>query len=261
LSDDPLTFFVARSVGGHVSDVRSEIVAKNATVEIERIRFTRDGEERSLVVKRVPPAHALEVQLLPFLARKTDRVPQLRSRGIPPAGVPAWPWVLIEDLTDARSACHGDAPAIVRAKIAIERAVAADQPALKALGVPTIGPVDLVERAAERVPIDRPLDAQARAAAGVLARMPTVLCHGELVCANVRLAERGVVVVEWRDAYMGCGLVDIARLASDVEIFSDRDPGVAPFALYGQLTSGARPSDELVRAAKLVDRAIRGARM
>jgi hypothetical protein len=259
VSDDPLTFFIARSVRGQVSDVHSEIVAKNAAVEIERIHFVQNGEERSLIVKRVPPAQSLEIQLLPFLARKTDRVPEVRSRGIPPAAVPAWPWVLIEDLTDARSACHGDVAAIVRAKIAIERAVVGDQPALKALGVRTVGPLELVERASERVAVDRPLDAEARAAAKALAGLPSVLCHGELVCANARLLDRGVIVVEWRNAYIGCGLVDIARLAWDVESFSGHDPGMGPFAAYGQLTSGIAPSDEIVRAARIVDRAVRGA--
>src|SRR5881396_1489918 len=108
MSQDPLTAFVARSLRADVTDVRSEVVAKNTTLELERIRFRQEGEERSLVVKRVPPSDALEVQLLPLLARKTDRVPLVRSRGIPPPAVPAWPWVLTEDLLDAQSACHED---------------------------------------------------------------------------------------------------------------------------------------------------------
>lgn len=256
MSQDPLTAFIARSLRAEVSDVQSEVVVQNAAMEVERVRFRQEGEERTLVLKRVPPDDALEVHLLPFLARKTDRVPAIRSRGIPPPAVPAWPWVLTEDLLDARSACHGDPTAIVRAKVAIERAVAADAPALRALGVPTITPLELVERASERAMIDRPMDADARAAATELAALPTVLCHGELVCANVRLAPRGVVVVEWRRAYLGCGLLDIARFAADVRAFADKDPGSQPFADYAA-ASRIAIDDGLIRMARLVDRAAR----
>ena len=77
MSQDPLTAFVSRSLRADVADVRSELVAKNALMEIERIRFSQEGVERSLALKRVPPDDSLEVQLLPFLARKTDRVPRV----------------------------------------------------------------------------------------------------------------------------------------------------------------------------------------
>ena len=256
MTQDPLTSFVARSLRADVTDVRSEIVAKNTTLELERIRFRQEGEERSLVVKRVPPSDALEVQLLPLLARKTDRVPLVRSRGIPPPAVPAWPWVLTEDLLDAQSACHEDPRAIVRAKAKIERAVAGDVPALRALGVPTISPVELVERASERAAVDRPLDAEARGAATALASLPAVLCHGELVCANARLAGRGVVIIEWRRAHLGCGLLDIAQLAADAHVFADRDVGASLYALYGELL-GIALTKELIRATDTVHRAIR----
>src|SRR5436309_13565140 len=175
---DPLTAFVARSLRADVSDVRSELVAKNALMEIERIRFSQDGVERSLALKRVPPADALEVQLLPFLARKTDRVPRVLARGLPPPSVPAWPWVMTEDFLDTTSACHEDPRAIVLTKLAIERAVATDGPALAALGVKALGPVELVERALERLATDRPRDVEARATAEMLAARPTVLTQG-----------------------------------------------------------------------------------
>src|SRR2546427_12570217 len=187
-----------------------QLDAKNTIIEVDRIRFTQYGVERSLALKRVPTDDSLEVQLLPFLARKTDRVPRVLSRGVPPPAVPAWPWVMTEDLLDTMSACHEDARAIVLTKVAIERAVATDGPALKALGVKTITPVELVERAVERAATDRPLDAEARAAAGLLSSLPIVLCHGELACTHARLTARGVVLVEWRRAYLGCGLLDIA---------------------------------------------------
>jgi hypothetical protein len=256
VSEDPLTAFVARSLRAEVGDVRSELVAKNALMEVERIRFSQDGVERSLALKRVPPEDSLEVQLLPFLARKTDRVPRVLSRGVPPAAVPAWPWVMTEDVLDTTSACHEDPRAIVLTKVAIERAVAADGPALRALGVKTMTPVELVERAMERAATDRPVDAEARAAAAMLSNLPTVLCHGELACTHSRLTARGVIIVEWRRAYLGCGLLDIARLTDDVQVFSGEDPGDKLFGYYGELT-GNTVTKDVLRASRLVNQVTR----
>lgn len=256
MSQDPLTVFVARSLRADVADVRSELVAKNALMEVERIRFSQEGVERSLALKRVPADDSLEVQLLPFLARKTDRVPRVLSRGIPPPAVPAWPWVMTEDLLDTTSACHEDPRAIVLTKVAIERAVAADGPALKALGVKALTPVELVERAVERAATDRPVDVEARAAATVLSSLPTVLCHGELACTHARLTARGVIIVEWRRAYLGCGLLDIAQLTDDVRHFSGEDPGEKLFEFYGELT-GSSVSKDMVRASRLVNQLTR----
>jgi hypothetical protein len=247
---------VARSLRADVSDVRSELVAKNALMEIERIRFSQEGVERSLALKRVPPDDSLEVQLLPFLARKTDRVPRVLSRGIPPPAVPAWPWVMTEDVLDTTSACHDDPRAIVLTKVAIERAVAADAPALNAVGVRTMTPVQLVERAVERAATDRPVDAEALAAAAVLSHLPTVLCHGELACTHARLTPRGVIIVEWRRAYLGCGLLDIAQLSDDVRLFSGEDPGDRLFGYYGELT-GNTVTKEMLRASRLVNQVTR----
>jgi hypothetical protein len=256
VSQDPLTAFIARSLRAEVTDVRSELVAKNALMEIERIRFSQDGVERSLALKRVPADDSLEVQLLPLLARKSDRVPRVLSRGLPPPAVPAWPWVMTEDLLDTTSACHEDPRAIVLTKVAIERAVAADGPALKALGVKTMPPVELVERAVERAATDRPLDAEARAAAGLLSNLATVLCHGELACTHARLTARGVVLVEWRRAYLGCGLLDIAQLTEDVRRFTGEDPGDKLFGYYGELT-GITVNKDMARASRLVEKVSR----
>jgi hypothetical protein len=256
MSQDPLTAFVSRSLRAEVTDVRSEVVAKNALIEVERIRFSQEGVERSLALKRVPPDDSLEVQLLPFLARKTDRVARVLSRGIPPPVAPAWPWVMTEDLLDTTSACHEDARAIVLTKVAIERAVAADGPALKALGVKTLTPLKLVERVVDRAATDRPVDAEARAAAELLSGLPTVLCHGELACTHARQTARGVIIVEWRRAYLGCGLLDIAHLSDDVRHFSGQDPGDKLFAFYGELT-GNTVAQEMVRASRLVNQVTR----
>ena len=256
MSQDPLTAFVARSLRADVTEVRSELVAKNALMEVERIRFSQDGVERSLALKRVPPADSLEVQLLPFLARKTDRVPRVLSRGVPPPAVPAWPWVMTEDVLDTTSACHEDPRAIVLTKVAIERAVAVDGPALNALGVTTMTPMHLVERAVERAATDRPVDAEARTAAAALAHLPMVLCHGELACTHARLTPRGVIIVEWRRAYLGCGLLDIAQLSDDVRLFSGEDPGDKLFDFYGELT-GNTVTKEMARASRLVNKVTR----
>jgi hypothetical protein len=256
VSQDPLTAFVSRSLRGDVSDVRSELVAKNALMEIERIRFNQEGVEQSLALKRVPPEDSLEVQLLPFLARKTDRVPRVLSRGIPPPAVPAWPWVMTEDVLDTTSACHQDPRAIVLTKVAIERAVAADAPALAVLGVKPMTPAELVERAVERAPTDRPLDAEARAAAAALAHLPTVLCHGELACTHARLTARGVIIVEWRRAYLGCGLLDIAQLSEDMSHFTGEDPGDSLFEYYGELT-GNTVTQDMARASRLINQVTR----
>ncbi len=82
----------------------------------------------------------------------------------------------------------------MRAKIAVERAVAADGPALVALGVPRI------------------------ARRGALAEWPEVLVHGALGRANAALADRGVVLMEWRQASLGAGLTDVVRLARDAGV-------------------------------------------
>jgi hypothetical protein len=256
VSQDPLTSFVARNLRAEVSDVRSEVFAKNALMEVERIRFSQDGVERSLALKRVPSDDSLEVQLLPFLARKTDRVPRVLSRGVPPPAVPAWPWVMTEDLLDTTSACHEEPRAIVLTKVAIERAVAADGPALKALGVKTLTPVELIERSVERSALDRPVDAEARAAAIALSHLPTVLCHGELACTHARTTARGVILLEWRRAYLGCGLLDIAHLTEDVRVFSGEDPGDKLFELYGELT-GNTVTKDMARASRLVEKVSR----
>jgi len=252
---DPLTSFIARSLRAEVSEVSSEVIAQNARLQLERITFRQEGAERSVVMKRVPPEDALEVQLLPLLARKTDRVPIVHARGIPPPAVAAWPWVLTEDLADTASACHGDLAAVVRAKGAVERAVARDEPALRALGVPALAPIGLVERATERAAIDRPIDADARAAASELARLPVVLCHGDLTCANARTSERGVILVEWRRAFLGCGLLDIARFAADAEVFTGKEVGTELFAIYSH-ASGTPVTERLIRAARRVHAAL-----
>ena len=186
---DPLTSFISRSLRADVTDVREEILQDTTEAELDRVHFTQDGAHRTLIVKRVPQHSSLEVKVLPHLARKTDRVPVVHARGIPPATAAGWPWLLIEDLLDAPGA--EDLEAIVRAKVAVERAVAADGPALVALGVPRI------------------------ARRGPLAAWPEVIVHGDLTRAHAVLTERGVVLTEWRHASLGSGLTDIIRLGKD----------------------------------------------
>ena len=208
--------------------MRSELVAKNALIEVERIRFTQDGVERSLALKRVPHDDSLEVQLLPFLARKTDRVPSVHSRGIPPPHVALGPWVLIEDVYAGASACD-DPLDIVRAKLAIERAVAQDLPALKALGV------------RELAGLPEPL-----------ASAPRVLVHGDLVCANAVRVARGVVLLGWRHAALGPGALDVARLARDLERAGQKADAKAVRDLYVSESGVPNALELMVRAGQTV---------
>jgi hypothetical protein len=215
---DPLTSFISRSLRTDVTEVSEEIVQDTTEAELDRVHFTQDGARRTLIVKRVPPHSSLEVKLLPHLARKTDRVPVVHARGIPPTMVPAWPWLLIEDLLGAPAA--DDLADVVRAKVAVERAVAADGPALVALGVPRI------------------------ARRGALAEWPEVIVHGALVRLNAVRTDRGVVLTEWRHASLGCGLTDVVRLA--------RDAG-APARPLAELyaSESGRPLTETALAAAL----------
>jgi hypothetical protein len=190
---DPLADLVSRSVGQRVGSVDVEVLPTGAG-ERKRLRFRTAAGDSSAVFDRAPRGATTEAQLLPFLARKTDRVPTVHSRGIPPPHVALGPWVLIEDVYAGAPACDGDPREIVRAKLAIERAVARDLPALRALGI--------------RELTDLP---------GPLAAAPRVVLHGDLVCANAVRVARGVVLLGWRHAALGPGVLDIARLAQDLE--------------------------------------------
>lgn len=216
-SSDPLTSFIGRSLRADVSAVTEEIVQDTTEAEIDRVRFTENGERRSLIIKRVPPHASLEVKLLPHLARKCDRVPQVFARGLPPSTVAAWPWLLIEDLLDMPSV-GSDLEGVVLAKVAIEQAVSADGPALRALGVP-------------RLPMRGPL-----------AEWPEVLVHGALRRAYAVRADRGIVLTEWRHASLGPGLLDVVRLA--------RDAGVATRSLAASYAAAVgRVLDDAALAA------------
>ena len=221
---DPLTAFISRSLRAEVTGVREEIVRETAEVELSRVTFTLDGTRRSLVMKRVPKDRSLEVTLLPHLARKTDRVPAVYARGIPPAAAAGWPWLLLEDLLDTAAA--EDLDAIVDAKVLVERAVTTDGPALVALGVPRL------ERA------------------GALAEWPEVIVHGALARATARRTDRGVVLVEWGHASLGPGLTDIVRLA--------REAGVPPRALAERYAAavGRSLGDGVLEAAEALPTAV-----
>ena len=246
--EDPLGALVARSVGGDVQDVRAEALAGEDGLERKRLRFTRDGRTTSALFERSPRGVVMEAQVLPFLARKTPHVPRVHSRGIPPPHASLGPWLLLEDLSDAASACDGDATDIIRAKIAVERAVAADGPALRALGVPVRTPLDVVRE--ERG------DATAEEAALELGAWPVALVHGDLICERARRTERGVVLLRWSAAHLGCGLLDAVRLAADLrERGRTRDADVVVETYVAE--SGGPTDDALVRAAKRMDALLR----
>ena len=229
--------------------MRSEIVKRDPHVELERVRFMADGVERSLVLKRVPQGRDLEVHLLPLLARKSAHVPRVHSRGIPPPAVPAKRWLLLEDWIEAPGACDVDPREIVAAKVAIERAVAADGPALRALGVPVLPPAAIAELA----PPD--LAADAAEAARRLADWPQVLVHGDLSCANTFLVDGEVRIGEWRWAHLGCALLDVARLTADLVTRGEAVLGIALSRVYGGLVDRQIGTDEL-RAAELLERVV-----
>jgi len=249
--EDPLGSLVTRSVGGDVQDVRAEELVAEDGLERKRLRFTRDGHATTALFERSPRGIVMEAQVLPFLARKTPHVPRVHSRGIPPAHTSLGPWLLLEDLGDAANACDGDATDVIRAKIAVERAVAADGPALRALGVPVRTPLDVVRQESG--------DANAEEAAVELGAWPVALVHGDLTCERARRAERGVVLLRWSAAHLGCGLLDAIRLAADLrERGRTRDADVI---IETYVAEGGGPTDDaLVRAAKRMDALLRDAR-
>jgi hypothetical protein len=236
-----------------VSGVSSEIIKHDPHVELERVRFVADGLERSLVLKRVPQERDLEVHLLPFLARKSAHVPRVHSRGIPPPAVPAKRWLLLDDTLDAPSACEVDPRAIVAAKVSIERAVAADGPALRALGVPELPPAAIAALAPAE------LAADSAEAARRLADWPLSLVHGDLSCANTVLVDGDVLIGEWRWAHLGCALLDVARLTGDLIARGEAVLGIALSRVYGSLVDRQIGTDEL-RAAELLERVVAGYR-
>ena len=192
---DPLADLVSRSIGMRVPSVEAEILPSEEGVERKRLRFATPTGSSSAIFERLPRGETTEAQLLPFLARKTDRVPKLHSRGLPPAHVSLGPWVLIEDVYAAVLACDGDPVEIIEAKRSIEAAVAKDLPALRALGLR-----------------DDP-----RSLPPSLAQAPRTLVHGQLSCANARRLSRGVVLVGWRRAFLGAAILDPAALAMDLD--------------------------------------------
>jgi len=246
--EDPLASLVARSVGGDVQGVRAEELAVEEGIERKRLHFTREGRETTALFERSARGIIVEAQLLPFLARKTDHVPRVHSRGIPPAHAPLGPWLLLEDLSDAPLACDGDAADVIRAKIAIERAVAADGPALRALRVPVRTPLDVVRQEGG--------DANAEEAGRELAAWPVALVHGDLVCERTRRADRGVVLVRWAAAHLGCALLDAVHLAADLRGRGRARDADAVIELYVS-ESGGPDDDSLVRAAKRLDSLLR----
>lgn len=242
--EDPLGSLVARSVGGDVQGVHAEELAVEDGIERKRLHFTRDGRATTALFERSAKGTVVEAQLLPFLVRKTEHVPRVHSRGIPPPHASPGPWLLLEDLSEAASACEGDAADIVRAKIAIERAVAAHGPALRALGVPVRTPVDVVREEGG--------DPSALEAARELAAWPVTLVHGDLTCARALRAEHGVVLVRWSAAHLGCALLDAVRLAADLRGGGRAREADAVIELYVS-ESGGPLDDALVRAAKRLD--------
>lgn len=252
----PLAAMLSRALGVDVTDVRREPLGMSDGRETERVRFRADDVERSLAFHRLAPRRSLEVQLLPFLARKTDRVPVVHARGIPPAMVAAPQWLLLEDLEDAPSACEGDPREIVEALIAVEGAVANDGPALRALGVPERSPADIANEIVDATRGQLDSDAVAEDAFEAARRLggwPVTLVQGDLRCANAVRAERGVVLRGWGNARLGCALLDVVRLVADIVERDDAVRGIGLSRAYAERIGVVLPTDVL-RAAEKLDR-------
>jgi hypothetical protein len=247
---DPLATMISRALGAEVSDARSERLGTRDGVERERVRFTQDGAERSLMFERLAPPNALEAQLVPFLARKSAHVPVVHARGIPRPVAPAPPWLLVEDLSEAASACEADPVRIVEAKVAVERAVATDVPALRALGVPERTPAAIAEEIASAAGDDA-IASEAREAARRLGKWPLALVHGDLTCANAVMTGRGVVLRRWGRAHLGCALLDVVRLVSDLVARDDAVRGIGLSRAYAERLDVVLPTEVLRGAEKL----------
>lgn len=253
---DPTAGLIGRALGLEVRDALREPLGIEHGVELERVRFTAGDAERSLVFERMSTRRALAVQLLPFLARKTDRVPVVHARGIPPAHVVAPQWLLLEDLIGAPAACDGDVREVLDAKLAIESAVANDAPALRALGVPERGPqaiADEIAGAVAGLPDAEGIAAEARESARRIAKLPVALVHGDLRCASAVATDRGVVIRGWGSAYIGCALLDVVRLVADVIERGEAVLGIGLSRLYAEKVGIVLPT-EVLRGAEKLDR-------
>ncbi|MEK7862762.1 MAG: hypothetical protein AAB295_05795, partial [Chloroflexota bacterium] len=71
---DPLADLVSRSIGARVEAVEVEVLEAEPGIERKRLRFTTTAGGASAIFERSAPGRTLQAQLLPFLARKTDRV-------------------------------------------------------------------------------------------------------------------------------------------------------------------------------------------
>jgi hypothetical protein len=250
---DPLAAIVSRALGRELGEVTSERLGAAGGVDRERVRFRDGGRARSLVFERLAPRNALEAQLVPFLARKTAHAPAVHARGIPRPVTPAPPWLLVEDLEGAPSACDGDPALIVEAKIAIERPFPLPCPALRALGVPERPPALIAEEIARAAP--EAAD-EAREAARRLRKWPVALVHGDLRCANAVVTERGVVIARWGSAHLGCALLDVVRLVADVVGRDDAVRGIGLSRMYAERLDAVLPT-EVLRGAEKLDRLAR----
>jgi len=253
---DPIEGLIGRALGIEVRDVLREPLGTEHGVERERVRFAAGAAERTLVFERMSPRRALPVQLLPFLARKTDRVPMVHARGIPPRHVVAPEWLLLEDLADAPGACDGDVREVLDAKLSIESAVAKDVPALRALGVPERSPEGIASEIAEAAagqPDAAEIAAEARESARRMAKLPVALVHGDLRCRNVVATDRGVVIRGWGSAYVGCALLDVVRLVADVIERGEAVLGIGLSRLYAEKVGIVLPT-EVLRGAEKLDR-------
>jgi len=227
---DPLADLVSRSVGRRVEHVDVEVLDPwPEHVERKRLRFTTDAGQSSAIFQRSGRGIVTEAQLLPFLARKTPHVPIVHSRGLPPPHATFGPWLLLEDVFAASGACDGDPVEILRAKFEVERAVKADVPAMRALGL----------RVSERL-------------APVLASAPLTLVHGYLRCDRAFVLPRGVVIAGWAFAHLGPAVVDVVSLSNSLTAAGDAGAAERVREFYIGQSGDAEAPARLAEAERVI---------
>jgi hypothetical protein len=106
---------------------------------------------------------------------------------------------------------ENDPGEVVRAKQAIERAVANDAPALRALGLR-----------------ERPADTH------------VALVHGSLTREKAHRTDRGVVIVEWAHAYLGDAMDDMRSIGVDPAVTKFRGNVLSSIAVLLHIAVGSR---------------------
>jgi aminoglycoside phosphotransferase (APT) family kinase protein len=241
MPDEAFVGLISRALRTTVHEISRERIGDSALAETERVRWHGPEGEGRLVFKRVAEGASLEVQLLPFLARRGLPVPRVWARGIPPRHASERrPWLLADD-TDGATLCEQATEALARQAgefvVALQRVTANDKPALVALGVPpltasgirdeALAATELLEAAA----VSRLAALAAELDVARLEALGTSLVHGDFGCPSIIVGPTSLLVVEWSRAHLGCPLQDLAALVMSLRPLGARlaDAAIAGF--------------------------------